>query len=224
MGSTVRSRHNDPEPRGIGITSSIYAATPRQANNIQDTRARTKVNTRSFTAQHRKFSTRSRTGKRRKSTRGTCILPRLRPASGRLKLTLLSASPLRGAWEQILDDLAEWGSDLLFARQESFQLVLEGLICLQVVSCLTLDIRLSRARAEAFGRSTCLMPLRRVGPHEEIHPVFAKVDVKRVRLRIVAFGPLFLGPLSELYGRSHVLQISNLWYLSMCFACLPDSS
>jgi hypothetical protein len=66
------------------------------------------------------------------------------------------------------------------------------------------------------------MPLRRVGPHEEIHPVFAKGDVKRVRLRIVAFGPLFLGPLSELYGRSHVLQISNLWYLSMCFACLPD--
>jgi MFS family permease len=34
---------------------------------------------------------------------------------------------------------------------------------------------------------------------------------------IIAFGPLFLGPLSELYGRSHVLQISNLWYLGICF-------
>jgi MFS family permease len=30
---------------------------------------------------------------------------------------------------------------------------------------------------------------------------------------IIAFGPLFLGPLSEIYGRSHVLQISNLWFL-----------
>lgn len=28
-----------------------------------------------------------------------------------------------------------------------------------------------------------------------------------------AFGPLFLGPLSELYGRSHVLQLANLIYL-----------
>jgi len=37
-GYTVRSR---TMPR-IGITSSIYATTPRQENNIQDTRARTK--------------------------------------------------------------------------------------------------------------------------------------------------------------------------------------
>jgi MFS family permease len=28
-----------------------------------------------------------------------------------------------------------------------------------------------------------------------------------------AFGPLFLGPLSEIFGRSRVLQIANLWYL-----------
>ena len=32
----------------------------------------------------------------------------------------------------------------------------------------------------------------------------------------VAFGPLFLGPLSELYGRSRVLQLANLWYLGTC--------
>jgi hypothetical protein len=38
----------------------------------------------------------------------------------------------------------------------------------------------------------------------------------------IAFGPLFLGPLSEVYGRSHVLQISNLWYLRTCVAYLSD--
>jgi hypothetical protein len=30
-----------------------------------------------------------------------------------------------------------------------------------------------------------------------------------------AIGPLFLGPLSEIYGRSRVLQWSNLWYLGI---------
>ena len=34
---------------------------------------------------------------------------------------------------------------------------------------------------------------------------------------IIAVGPLFLAPLSEIYGRSHVLQVSNLWYLGMSF-------
>jgi hypothetical protein len=29
-----------------------------------------------------------------------------------------------------------------------------------------------------------------------------------------AIGPLFLGPMSELYGRSRVLQGANMWYLS----------
>ena len=37
---------------------------------------------------------------------------------------------------------------------------------------------------------------------------------------IIAFGPLFLGPLSEVYGRSPIIQLSNLWYLSMRFTCL----
>jgi hypothetical protein len=39
---------------------------------------------------------------------------------------------------------------------------------------------------------------------------------------ILAFGPLFLGPLSEIYGRSRVIQLSNLWYLSRFFASFPD--
>lgn len=34
-----------------------------------------------------------------------------------------------------------------------------------------------------------------------------------------AFGPLLLGPLSEIYGRSHVIQISNLFYLTWNIAC-----
>ncbi|PPQ92011.1 hypothetical protein CVT25_004868 [Psilocybe cyanescens] len=34
-----------------------------------------------------------------------------------------------------------------------------------------------------------------------------------------AVGPLFLGPLSEIYGRSRVLQISNLFFLAWNIAC-----
>ncbi|THH06070.1 hypothetical protein EW145_g4340 [Phellinidium pouzarii] len=34
-----------------------------------------------------------------------------------------------------------------------------------------------------------------------------------------AFGPLFLGPLSEVYGRSRVLQVANIWYLVWNLAC-----
>ena len=34
-------------------------------------------------------------------------------------------------------------------------------------------------------------------------------------LEWVAIGPLFLGPLSEIYGRSRVLQLANLWYLGV---------
>ena len=34
-----------------------------------------------------------------------------------------------------------------------------------------------------------------------------------------AIGPLFLGPMSEIYGRVHVLQLSNLFYLVFNIAC-----
>lgn len=34
-----------------------------------------------------------------------------------------------------------------------------------------------------------------------------------------AFGPLILGPLSEIYGRVPVLQLSNLFYLAFNIAC-----
>ncbi|KAA1478674.1 MFS polyamine transporter [Dentipellis sp. KUC8613] len=34
-----------------------------------------------------------------------------------------------------------------------------------------------------------------------------------------AFGPLFLGPLSEIYGRSRVLQIANMWFFAWNLGC-----
>ncbi|KAG1731336.1 MFS polyamine transporter [Suillus paluster] len=34
-----------------------------------------------------------------------------------------------------------------------------------------------------------------------------------------AFGPLFLAPWSEIYGRSRVVQLSNIWYLVWNLAC-----
>ncbi|KAG9310436.1 MFS polyamine transporter [Chiua virens] len=34
-----------------------------------------------------------------------------------------------------------------------------------------------------------------------------------------AIGPLFLGPLSEIYGRSRVVQLANLWYLVWNLVC-----
>ncbi|TFY63511.1 hypothetical protein EVJ58_g3220 [Rhodofomes roseus] len=34
-----------------------------------------------------------------------------------------------------------------------------------------------------------------------------------------ALGPLFLGPLSEIFGRSRVLQLANMWYLAWNLGC-----
>ncbi|KIJ60513.1 hypothetical protein HYDPIDRAFT_177370 [Hydnomerulius pinastri MD-312] len=34
-----------------------------------------------------------------------------------------------------------------------------------------------------------------------------------------AVGPFFLGPMSEIYGRSRVLQLANLWYLAWNLGC-----
>lgn len=39
-----------------------------------------------------------------------------------------------------------------------------------------------------------------------------------------AIGPLFLGPLSEVYGRVPVLQLSNLFYLVFNTACGASKS
>src|SRR6266851_1593576 len=72
------------------------------------------------------LSTRGRTGKRRKR-RKVQEVHVFYPDSalGALSRLLLSASPLRGAWEQILDDLAEWGPDLLFTLKNPSSLFLK---------------------------------------------------------------------------------------------------
>ena len=44
----------------------------------------------------------------------------------------------------------------------------------------------------------------------------------RVFVRLVAFGPLFFSPLSEVYGRSPVIQIASLLCLGIRFVHLPD--
>jgi MFS family permease len=40
-----------------------------------------------------------------------------------------------------------------------------------------------------------------------------------IYLLATAFGPLIMGPLSELYGRSKVLHASNAWFLVWSIAC-----
>ncbi|CAL1710554.1 unnamed protein product [Somion occarium] len=52
-----------------------------------------------------------------------------------------------------------------------------------------------------------------------IHSTVTEALTISVFVLAYAFGPLFLGPLSEIYGRSRVLQLSNLWYLAWNLGC-----
>ncbi|KAI0292739.1 major facilitator superfamily domain-containing protein [Russula brevipes] len=52
-----------------------------------------------------------------------------------------------------------------------------------------------------------------------IHSTVLLAMITSVFVLAYALGPLFLAPLSELYGRSHVIQMSNLWYLVWNTAC-----
>lgn len=40
-----------------------------------------------------------------------------------------------------------------------------------------------------------------------------------IYLLATAFGPLFIGPLSEIYGRKRILHASNVWFLVWNIAC-----
>ncbi|KAF2702825.1 putative efflux pump antibiotic resistance protein [Pleomassaria siparia CBS 279.74] len=40
-----------------------------------------------------------------------------------------------------------------------------------------------------------------------------------IYLLATAFGPIFIGPLSEIYGRKRVLHVSNIWFLIWNIAC-----
>lgn len=43
--------------------------------------------------------------------------------------------------------------------------------------------------------------------------------VLSIYLLATAFGPLFIGPLSEVYGRAPVLHASNIWFLIWNIVC-----
>jgi MFS family permease len=40
-----------------------------------------------------------------------------------------------------------------------------------------------------------------------------------IYLLATAFGPLFIGPLSEIYGRKRILHVSNVWFLVWNIVC-----
>ncbi|KAN0121131.1 MFS general substrate transporter [Russula decolorans] len=60
---------------------------------------------------------------------------------------------------------------------------------------------------------------RQLAERFDIHSTVILAMTTSVFVLGYAFGPLFLGPLSEMYGRSRVLQIANLWYLVWNTAC-----
>jgi multidrug resistance protein len=52
-----------------------------------------------------------------------------------------------------------------------------------------------------------------------VHTPFESDMILSIFVLAYAIGPLFLGPLSEVYGRVIVLQLSNLWFLFWNLAC-----
>ena len=52
-----------------------------------------------------------------------------------------------------------------------------------------------------------------------VHTDFEAAMILSIFVLAYAVGPLFLGPLSEVYGRVPVLQISNMWYLVWNLGC-----
>jgi multidrug resistance protein len=55
--------------------------------------------------------------------------------------------------------------------------------------------------------------------HFDIHSTVLLAMTTSIFILGYAFGPLFFGPLSEIYGRSRVLQVANLFYLVWNTAC-----
>lgn len=53
----------------------------------------------------------------------------------------------------------------------------------------------------------------------DITTEFQQALVLSIFVLAYAVGPLFLGPLSEIYGRVRVLQLSNLFYLCWNLGC-----
>ncbi|KAF2012829.1 MFS general substrate transporter [Aaosphaeria arxii CBS 175.79] len=76
--------------------------------------------------------------------------------------------------------------------------------------------------ATAFNRimvSTIMAPaLSTIGHELHMSPTESAMSLS-IFLLATAFGPLFIGPLSEIYGRQPVLHGSNVWFLVWNIAC-----
>ncbi|KAH8722471.1 major facilitator superfamily domain-containing protein [Phaeosphaeriaceae sp. PMI808] len=76
--------------------------------------------------------------------------------------------------------------------------------------------------ATGFNRimvSTIMAPALGTVAHELHMSSTEAVMALSIYLLATAFGPLFIGPLSEIYGRSKVLHASNVWFLVWNIVC-----
>lgn len=69
--------------------------------------------------------------------------------------------------------------------------------------------------AEQSGRAPALLV---IADDLHMNPVESQMALS-VYVLAIAFGPLVLGPLSELYGRSIIIHSCNVWFLAWSFAC-----
>lgn len=76
--------------------------------------------------------------------------------------------------------------------------------------------------ATAFNRimvSTIMAPALTTIAHELDMNSTEAVMALSIYLLATAFGPLFIGPLSEVYGRQKILHASNVWFLVWNIVC-----
>lgn len=76
--------------------------------------------------------------------------------------------------------------------------------------------------ATGFNRimvSTIMAPALSTIAHELDMNSAESVMAMSIYLLATAFGPLVIGPLSEIYGRKRVLHASNIWFLAWNIAC-----
>lgn len=76
--------------------------------------------------------------------------------------------------------------------------------------------------ATGFNRimvSTIMAPALSTISHELSMNSTETVMALSIYLLATAFGPLFIGPLSEVYGRKKILHVSNVWFLIWNIVC-----
>ncbi|KAJ5101600.1 synaptic vesicle transporter [Penicillium alfredii] len=68
--------------------------------------------------------------------------------------------------------------------------------------------------------SSMIAPAESVIAHDlEVHSTFESELIFSIFLLAFVIGPLFLAPLSEVFGRVIILQIANIWFLIFNFVC-----